>query len=73
MSLNIDYAINNALLNICRRVNKECEQVARGNLGEITEILQRNYQQVKLVIPGISFVQFKYTLAQVNGRVIERD
>ena len=44
-----------------------------GDLAQITAILQQNYQQVKQALPGVSYTQFKYTLAQINRRVIERN
>lgn len=69
----MDYAINNALLQICRRVNKECQQVEQGDLKQITEILQRNYKRVSMLFPEISYSRFKYVLAKINRRVIERD
>ena len=68
-----NYATDNALLQICRRVNRECQQVDRRDLEQLTAILQQNYQQVKSVLPDVSYSKFKYILAQINGRVIERD
>ncbi len=68
-----DYATDNALLQICKRTNQQCRQVQSGDLEQLTAILQQNYQQVKSVLPDVSYSKFKYILAQINGRVIERD
>ena len=68
-----DYATDNALLQICKRTNQQCRQVQSGDLEQLTAILQRNYQQVKSVLPDVSYSKFKYIIAQINGRVIERD
>ena len=68
-----NYAADNALLQICRRVNQQCESVDRRDIKTLSEIFHREYESVKQALPGVSYTQFKYTLAQINGRVIERD
>ena len=68
-----DYATDNALLQICKRTNQQCRQVQSGDLTQLTAILQQNYQYVQKVLPDVSYTRFKYTLALINGRVVERD
>lgn len=68
-----DYARQNALLQICRNVNQQCEQVDSEDIKAITEILQQEYQKIKLVFPEVSYFKFKSVLGQINGQYPERD
>lgn len=68
-----DYARQNALLQICRNVNQQCERVDRKDIKTITEILQREYQKIELLFPEVSYFKFKSVLGQINGQYPERD
>ena len=68
-----DYARQNALLQICRNVNKQCAAVDQNDIKTITEILQREYQKIELMFPEVSYFKFKSVLGQINGQYPERD
>ena len=67
------YAINNALLQICKQTNAQLRRVDRKDIEQITEILRANYRKVELIFPDVSFFKFKYLLGVINGQYSERD
>ena len=68
-----DSSHHNALRQICRNVNQQCERVDRKDIKTITEILQREYQKIELMFPEVSYFKFKSVLGQINGQYPERD
>ena len=68
-----DYACQNALLQICRNINQQCERVDRKDIKTITEILHREYHQIERLFPEVSYFKFKSVLGQINGQYPERD
>ena len=69
----MDYAAENALLQICRTVNKKCETVDRRDTEKLTEIFHREYEQLKLILPDVSYFKFVHKIGQINGRYPDRD
>lgn len=69
----MNYAEENALLQICRAVNEKCEKVDRRDTEKLTEIFHREYEQLRLIIPDVSYFKFKFVLGQINGQFQERD
>lgn len=68
-----NYAIQNALLQICKQTNTQLKKVDRKDIEQITEILRANYRKVELIFPDVSFFKFKYLLGVINGQYSERD
>ena len=67
-----NYAADNALLQICRRVNQQCESVDRRDIKTLSEIFHREYESVKQVLPGVSYFKFTYQLGVLNKQFKER-
>ena len=68
-----NYAINNALLQICKQTNAQLKKVDRKDIEQITEILRANYRKVELIFPDVSYFKFKSVLGVINGQYPERD
>ena len=69
----MDYAAENALLQICRTVNKKCETVDRRDTEKLTEIFHREFEQLKLILPDVSYFKFVPKICQINGQFQERN
>ena len=71
--MNTNYAAENALLQICRSVNKKCEKVDRMDVKTLSEILHQEYEQLKLIFPDVSYFKFVHKIGQINGQFKEGD
>ena len=69
----MNYAAENALLQICRSVNQKCETVDRSDTEKLTEIFHREYEQLKLILPDVSYFKFVHKIGQINGQFQGRD